>query len=119
MAARIPRRIGDDVDVVLVHDPAAARLGGRVPLVLSGHVHRAQERRLRSDSGEPTLHLISGSTGGAGLRALKEGREPEPLTAAVLYFDRAEGSLVAYDRIEIAGLGASDVRIQRKLVLEP
>lgn len=99
------------VDIAVVHDPrAAARLGDHVPLVLAGHMHEPSVEHL----GE-TMVLIEGSTGGAGLRSL-EHETPEPLTASVLYFDPDTTRLVAYDRIEVEGLGGAGVRIQRHTV---
>jgi len=102
----------DDLDVVLVHDArVAAALGGDVPLVLSGHTHRAREGRI----GRTTRLLVEGSTGGGGLRGL-QGDEPVPLACSVLYFDPATGALAAYDRITVAGLGQAGVTIERHVV---
>ena len=99
------------VDVVLVHDPRLADgLVGQVPLVLAGHTHQAAE-----DTVDGTRVLVEGSTGGAGLRALR-GDEPEPLACSVLYFDEDSGDLVAYDRITVRGLGETGVRIERHVI---
>jgi hypothetical protein len=99
------------VDLVLVHDARmAGALGGKVPLVLAGHTHEA-----RTDSIDDTILLIEGSTGGAGLRGLRD-REPEPLTCTVLYFDPVADRLVAYDRITVRGLGGTGARIERHIV---
>lgn len=101
-----------DIDVVLVHDArTAADLGGDVPLVLAGHTHDARERRID----KRTRLLVEGSSGGAGLRGL-QGEEPVPLQFSVLYFDRADGTLAAYDRITVAGLGEAGVTIERHVV---
>ena len=98
-----------DIDAVLVHDArAAADLGGDVPLVLSGHTHRAREGRI----GRTTRLLVEGSTGGGGLRAL-QGEEPTPLSCSVLYFDPSSRELVAYDRVTVRGLGEAGVTITR------
>ncbi|HVF32068.1 MAG TPA: metallophosphoesterase [Acidimicrobiales bacterium] len=100
-----------DLDVVLVHDArAAADLDGDVPLVLSGHTHRAREGRI----GRTTRLLVEGSTGGGGLRGL-QGEEPTPLACSVLYFDPSSGELVAYDRITVRGLGEAGVTIERHI----
>ena len=109
------RRFGTErVDVVLVHDPLmAGELGDRVPLVLAGHRHQVAMETL----GESTTLLIEGSTGGGGLRAL-EGDEPLPLTASVLYFDAETGLLEAMDRIRVAGVNQSDVRIERTVLVD-
>ncbi len=95
-----------------MHDArGATELGGHVPLVLSGHTHRAAEGRL----GRTTRLLVEGSTGGAGLRGL-QGETPVPLACSVLYFDAATGALVAYDRIAVRGLGQAGVTIDRHVV---
>ena len=125
-AARIAADLPDDVDVVLVHDPAGAvRLGGKTPLVLAGHQHRPRAREIKPakeslpqevDVPLPrTRMLIQGSTGGAGLRAL-EGKSPAALSASVLHFDAGTRRLAAYDQITVSGLGGSQVSIQRHLV---
>ncbi len=99
------------VDLVLVHDARMARaIGGKVPLVLAGHTHAAREASI----GDTRL-LIEGSTGGAGLRALRGGK-PEPLTCTVLYFDRVAARLVAYDRVTVRGLGETGARIERHVI---
>lgn len=76
----------------MVHDARmAGDLGGEVPLVLAGHVHSPRE-----DTIEVTRLLVEGSTGGAGLRALR-GVQPEPLTCMILYFDPETNRLVESD----------------------
>ena len=100
------------VDVVLVHDARAARdLAGDVDLVVSGHTHRPREGRID----KTTRLLVEGSTGGAGLRGLQR-EDPVPLTCSVLYFDPTTGTLVAYDRVTVRGLGAAGVTIERHVV---
>ena len=102
------------VDAVMVHDArAAADIVGEVPLVLAGHSHEP-----RYEDTQGTDLLVEGSTGGAGLRALR-GEFPEPLTATLLYFDPRSDRLVAYDRITVAGLGAAAASIERHVVREP
>jgi predicted phosphodiesterase len=106
-AARPP-----DVDVAMIHDPrGAADMGGLVPLVLSGHTHKAARDTIDDD----TLVLTQGSTGGAGLRGLQEGA-PEPLEASVLYFDEETHLLVAYDQVTVQGLGETGVTIERHVM---
>jgi hypothetical protein len=91
------------------HERSAARRSARRP----GRPHpRAQDR----DGGRTTL-LVQGSTGGAGLRALR-GEEATPVTLTVLYLDRADRQLQAYDDITLGGVGASDARISRTVVVE-
>jgi predicted MPP superfamily phosphohydrolase len=108
-------------DIALVHDPiAAAPLAGRVPVVLSGHLHQRGVRRLPNPQGTApdaprTLLMVEGSTGGAGLRGL-EGKEPTPLALSVLYFDAAKHTLQAYDDISVGGTGQTEVTLQRHIV---
>ena len=99
------------VDVVMVHDVrAAADIMGEVPLVLAGHSHEPRHQQR-----DGTVVLVEGSTGGAGLRALR-GEFPEPLTSSLLYFDPSSDRLVAYDRISVAGLGGAGASIERHVV---
>ncbi|BEP13817.1 metallophosphoesterase [Acidothermaceae bacterium B102] len=98
-------------DVAVIHDPAmSAPLFGHVPLVLAGHLHRRDVQ-----TGNGTLMLTQGSTGGAGLRGL-EGAQPLPLDASVLYFDATTHRLIAYDDVTVGGLGLTSVQIQRHAV---
>ncbi|HVF76438.1 MAG TPA: metallophosphoesterase [Acidimicrobiales bacterium] len=113
-APEVARRLRDhgSVDVVAVHDPrVAAGLGGLSGVVLAGHLHRPGVQML----GAETRLLVEGSTGGAGLRAL-EKQESEPLACSILYFDRNDRSLRAFDRVTVTGLGQSGARIDRHVV---
>ena len=115
VAGAIARRFDADeppsIDVVMVHEsPMAAALLGDVPLVLAGHTHEPAD-----EVSDGTRVLTEGSTGGAGLRGL-QGAEPEPLTCSVLYFDRSERRLVAYDRISVEGLGGAGVVVDRVVI---
>ena len=106
----------DTVDLALVHDPTQPEgLLGRVPLVLSGHMHSSSVELDREGSG--TDWMIVGSTGGAlgsgGVRPVLDGGEPLDLTARMLYFDAETHRLVAYDDIVMGGLGLVSVSIQR------
>src|SRR5207237_8768470 len=85
-------------------------LFGHVPLVLAGHLHHRDVQ-----TGNGTLMLTQGSTGGAGLRGL-EGSQPLPLDASVLYFDSSTHRLIAYDDVTVGGLGLTSVQIQRHAV---
>ena len=108
------------VDIALVHDPVTAGpVNGSSPLVFAGHLHRREVRVLEAvPGGVPTRLMVEGSTGGAGLRGL-EGEEPTPLAMSVLYFDENR-ALKAYDDIEVAGTGRSQVTLERKVVgVEP
>lgn len=101
----------DQVDLALVHDPAAAEpLTGLVPLVLAGHGHSRDQK----DLGEGTQLLEQGSSGGAGLRAL-ETEDPTPLTFTVLYFDASTHDLTARDEFTLGGLGAASAEVDRVL----
>lgn len=115
------REWGSPVDIAVIHDPAgAAPLDGTVPLVLAGHRHAREVRELappaegEATETEPTLLMVQGSTGGAGLRGL-EGEHPDPLALSVLYFNE-ERRLVGYDDITVGGTGLSEVTLQRHLV---
>ncbi len=111
VAAALRAAMPPPVDLVVVHDARlAAAAGDLTPLVLAGHTHEPRQSSL----GKAVL-LVEGSTGGAGLRGL-QGEEPEPLTCSVLYFNPTTGSLVAYDRITVEGLGQTGVRIERYTV---
>ena len=103
----------DKPDLVLTHDPASSGpLVGGPPVVLAGHTH---QRRVETEDG--TTLLVQGSTGGAGLRALR-GDEATPVTLTVLYLDREDQQLQAYDDITLGGVGVSDARISRTVVVE-
>ena len=100
-----------NADIAVIHDPAmSGPLFGHVPLVLAGHLHRRDV-----ETGNGTLLLTQGSTGGAGLRGL-EGAQPQPLDASVLYFDATTHRLIAYDDVTVGGLGLTSVQIQRHAV---
>lgn len=107
---------GTGVDVALFHDPTQPEgLEGRVPLVLSGHMHSSSVELDRDGSG--TDWMVVGSTGGAlgsgGVRPVLEGGEPLDLTARLLHFDAGTRRLIAYDDIVMGGLGLVSVSIQR------
>lgn len=104
------------VDLALMHDPTQPQgLEGRVPLVLSGHMHTSKVELDRDGSG--TDWFTVGSTGGAlasgGVAPVLQGDDPLDLTARMLYFDKSTRRLVAYDDIVMGGLGLVSVSIQR------
>jgi predicted phosphodiesterase len=127
------------VDIALVHDPAsAAPLAGLVPLVLAGHLHHRAAYDLppptaadgdegidgvdgvnpTASPGAPapitTTVRVEGSTGGAGLRGLENGK-PLPLQLSVLYFG-PDHLMQAYDEISVGGTGQAEVTLERHLV---
>lgn len=105
---------GQPVDVVVVHDGAAAtQVDGSAPLVLSGHYHRRTQSRLPGG----TVQFEQGSTGGSGLRAL-ETEKPTPVRLSVLYFDKETRSLQAWDDITLGGLGLVSAKIERRVLAE-
>lgn len=111
----LARRAKPPADIAVVHDPEAAPpLDGSVKLVLAGHVHRRQTSVMPAG----TRLFVQGSTGGAGLRAL-ETKPPTPLELSVLYFDRRDRSLKAWDDITLGGLGLTSAQITRRLAAEP
>lgn len=106
----------EPVDLALLHDPTQPEgLEGRVPLVLSGHMHSSSVELDVDGSG--TDWMIVGSTGGAlasgGVQPVLEGEDPLELTARMLHFDAETRRLVAYDDIVMGGLGLVSVSIQR------
>ncbi|HEY6594375.1 MAG TPA: metallophosphoesterase [Asanoa sp.] len=113
------RTSGQPADVCMVHDPeSATALSGVCPLVLAGHTHQRAVRMLPQMPGAPPSRLlVSGSTGGAGLRGV-EGEEPTPLSMSVLYFDPSR-QLAAYDDIRVGGTGQSQVTLNRTVVERP
>ena len=101
----------DAPDLVLTHDPGTTGpLLGGPPVVLAGHTHK---RSTETEDG--TMVLVQGSTGGAGLRALR-GEGATPVTLTVLYLDREDQQLRAYDDITLGGVGVTDARISRTVV---
>ncbi|OSZ59503.1 hypothetical protein OQI_16045 [Streptomyces pharetrae CZA14] len=113
-ALRDQRAAGTPVDVAIAHEPAAARqTDGEVPLVLAGHVHHQKTEVMKYG----TRLRVEGSTGGSGLRAV-EGREPDPIEASILYFDRDTRRLQAWDAIRLGGLGETTAEVSRHLVEE-
>ncbi|TDB77313.1 metallophosphoesterase [Micromonospora sp. KC723] len=117
--AETVRKSPQPVDIALVHDPASAGpLSGSCPLVLAGHTHNRQVSKLPQVPGQqPTLLMVEGSTGGAGLRGL-EGEKPTPLSMSVLYLDQQK-RLQAYDDITVGGTGQAQVNLERHVVRDP
>ncbi|SCG57277.1 metallophosphoesterase family protein [Micromonospora halophytica] len=107
------------VNIALVHDPASSGpLSGSCPLVLAGHTHDRQVSKLPQVPGQqPTLLMVEGSTGGAGLRGL-EGEKPTPLSMSVLYLDQQK-QLQAYDDITVGGTGQAQVNLERHVIRDP
>jgi predicted phosphodiesterase len=113
--AEVAQELADPPAIAMVHDPKQAPpLDGVVPLILAGHTHNRDVSELEDGS----LLMVQGSTGGAGLRGL-QGEYPEPLTCTVLYLDRDTGALRAYDEITLAGLGETEVTMQRTVLPPP
>ncbi|WP_432250917.1 metallophosphoesterase family protein [Streptomyces sanyensis] len=111
-ALRDQERAGTPVDIAVAHNPvAAAEVDGTVPLVLAGHVHHRRTEVLEHG----TRLRVEGSTGGGGLRAVQNER-PEEVRASVLYLDRSERRLQAWDEITLGGLGLAKAEVSRHLV---
>ena len=105
-----------DVNVVLTHDPAGAdEFVDCGPLVLAGHKHHRELRRIDAD----TLLRVEGSTGASGLRGLygSGGREASAMQMSLLYFSTS-GELKAADEISVSGETHSKLTLERKLVNE-
>lgn len=106
LVRRLVRR--ERPDVLAVHDPRQAEAAyGRVPLALSGHLHR--QRRVTEDG---TRSLTVGSTGATGLGAFTVETDLH-YEAQVLRF--VDGDLVAVDYVALRGV-AGDFRITRNLI---
>ncbi|MYY00085.1 hypothetical protein GT045_36170 [Streptomyces sp. SID486] len=113
-ALREQRTAGTPVDVAVVHEPSAAReTDGTVPLVLCGHLHHEGTESLPYG----TRLRMEGSTGGSGLRAV-EHKDPAPIEASILYFDRDSRRLQAWDAIRLGGLGLTTAEVSRHLADE-
>lgn len=105
------KSVGRGIDVALIHDPNGSEpIDGIIPLILSGHTHNRESKKLARGS---ILH-IGGSTGGGGLRAFTS-TDPAPLEATILYLNKKSGRLVAWDEITMGGIGLSSVELSRRL----
>jgi predicted phosphodiesterase len=114
-------RFRDDVvalprppDIVAVHDQRMAEAAaGYVPLVVSGHFHRAA-----AAVSEGTIFLQVGTTGGAGPTGVTAEGD-QPLSAEILYFrPTGEGQrLVAWDLVTQSP-DSGTLEIRRHLVEE-
>ncbi|MFE2044682.1 metallophosphoesterase [Streptomyces sp. NPDC059477] len=110
-ALRDQRQAGTPVDIAIAHEPDAAReTDGEVPLVLAGHLHHQEMEVMRYG----TRLRIEGTTGGSGLRALEQ-KNPDPIEASILYFDRDTRRLQAWDEIRLGGLGLTTAEVSRHL----
>lgn len=99
-------------DIVAVHDRRMAeRIIGDVPLILSGHTHRAGiEQR------DETVMINPGTTGASGLDLLKGKRSPDQIyTASIIYINSKTKELVAVDSIQVTGL-TGEFMLTRKLI---
>lgn len=82
-AAKLLRDNAAKPDIFALHNPLmAGPLLGKVPLILSGHTHRAA---LNFDEESGTALLNAGTSGAAGVRGLLAPRE-NPYSMIVLYF---------------------------------
>ncbi|WP_316739539.1 metallophosphoesterase [Streptomyces sp. MK7] len=110
-ALREQQARGTPVDVAVAHEPSAAReTDGTVPLVLCGHLHHEDTEVMKYG----TRLRMEGSTGGSGLRAV-EHEYPAPIEASILYFDRDNHRLQAWDAIKLGGLGQTTAEVSRHL----
>lgn len=84
--------------IAAVHDPKeAARLAGKVAVVVEGHTHRES---ITVANG--TVFLDAGTTGGGGFRGINRSGET-PNSLQVLYLSKNPLKLVAVDSISIFG----------------
>ena len=99
-------------DVLVVHNPINAKAyDGKAALILSGHLHHRNTKKLSPNS----LLMIQGSTGGGGLRMITNRSTPAKLEATILYFDSNTKTLIAYDEVSMGGLGSISAEINRKI----
>ncbi|RAJ66778.1 calcineurin-like phosphoesterase family protein [Streptomyces sp. Amel2xB2] len=111
LALRAQRSAGTPVDIAIGHNPVLVKeTDGLVPLALAGHTHERSHETLP----HKTRLMIQGSTGGGGLRAV-EGEKPQKVSASVLYLDRDDGGLQAWDEITLGGLGLTTAEVTRHL----
>lgn len=111
LALRAQRAAGTPVDIAVAHNPVLAKQAdGLAPLALAGHTHQRSNERLPRGS----RLMIEGSTGGGGLRAV-EKEAPQKVCASVLYMDRDDGGLQAWDEITLGGLGLTTAEVTRHL----
>ncbi|MDP2211144.1 MAG: metallophosphoesterase [Candidatus Aquicultor sp.] len=114
------RRINETIDtmtvepqVLAVHNAAlAGRFFGKVPVVLTGHIHKAQLK-------EKAAYVMNnaGTTGAAGIRTF-QNRKDVPYTLNLLHFERATKRLVAIDSLTVMG-AAREFRLERSLIEWP
>jgi predicted MPP superfamily phosphohydrolase len=110
--ARVAEAAKDPVDAIVFHDSTgAAFFDGHAPLLLTGHGHEQLTAVLPKGS----RLMQEGTTGGAGMRALKYD-EPQPVQLSVLYLDPHTQELQAWDSITLGGLGLTSARIERHQV---
>ncbi|MGI8775447.1 MAG: metallophosphoesterase family protein [Actinomycetota bacterium] len=119
-AAEIRLAEGDEVaaavveeapDVLVVHDHRVAEASfGLVPLILSGHYHRAIDEHDRG-----TRLLAVGSTGASGLKTFTQEVDLD-YEAEVVYF--SGGRAIAIDYIRFSGLGGN-FEVSRRSLIDP
>lgn len=80
----------DEIDLVVVHDPRAARyLAGTFSLMVTGHTH---QQNIQMSQG--SIILNPGSTGAAGVRGLYAD-QTIPYSAIILYIKPGQGAMAA------------------------
>ncbi|MGH3315582.1 MAG: metallophosphoesterase family protein, partial [Nocardioidaceae bacterium] len=110
--ADVARQHGD-IDSIVYHDPApTAVFDGLARTVLSGH-HHTHDVDLMPQG---TWRIKEGSTGGSGLRALEKEDGPYPIELSVLYLDKQTADLLAWDHLQLGGLGRTSAHINREIV---
>lgn len=103
------------VDIATTHDPMITKeWDGLAPLTLAGHYHR-RETEVQPGG---TRHMMVGSTGGSGLRAV-DNEEPSPIQLDMLYLDKETHRLKAWDEITLGGLGLTSAQLDRFTEEEP
>lgn len=98
--------------ILAVHDlRMGERLIGDVPVILSGHTHKAgiEER-------DKTVIINPGTTGASGLDLLKNSKMRDQVyTLDIIYLDQKSKKVVAVDSIQVKGL-TGEFTLVRKLL---
>jgi len=98
--------------IFAVHDGRqAAKIVGKVPVVLMGHTHRVKIKNRKE-----TILINAGTTGAAGLRTF-EVQSGVPNTLNILYIKPDVPELLAVDTVEVMGIEREFV-LRRTLIEE-
>lgn len=100
-----------EIDFLLYHDPTYLDIFKNNNIItLSGHWHRASFFKYKN-----FIKFISGSTGGGGLRTVRNNKS-SPLEARIIYYDVKGKGITAYDDISMGGMDSSSLLIKRNTI---